>query len=120
MGLLAMATNLLPWITAVAVRPACFWEFRLSSGCKDLRGGREEGGSGRNAPAMASADKEGSPPFPFPPPGESRGGRVPPTPPKAGGSPHKRGFQNAPLKPPLWIPPRLAGPCTPKAWLSIQ
>ena len=29
----------------------------------------------------------------FPPPGESRGGRVPPTPPKAGGSPHKRGFK---------------------------
>jgi hypothetical protein len=34
-----------------------------------------------------------TPPFPFPPSGASRGGRVPPTPPKAGGSPHKRGFK---------------------------
>src|SRR5579872_3646093 len=51
-----------------------------------------------------------SPPFPFPPPGESRGGRVPPTPAarcaasqrrwraSCAGSPHKRAAA------PLWIP----------------
>jgi len=57
----------------------------------------------------------GTPPFPFPPPGESRGGRVPPTPghvscqPKALSRsvrrlPPQEGFQNAPLKSPLRIP----------------
>jgi biotin operon repressor len=71
------------------------WEFRLSSDCKDLRGVRREAAySGRSAEAVACGSKEfESPPFPFPPPGESRGGRVPPTPPKPGGSPHKRGFK---------------------------
>src|SRR6188474_941250 len=51
-----------------------------------------------------------TPPFPFPPPGESRGGRVPPTPTarcaaskrrwhaSCAGSPHKRAAA------PLWIP----------------
>jgi len=44
------------------------------------------------------------PPFPFPP-GANRGGDGSPTPPTAGGSPHKRGIQSAPLNPPLCIPP---------------
>ena len=39
---------------------------------------------------MACGSKEfGSPPFPFPPPGEGRGGRVPPTP-EARWAPHVR------------------------------
>jgi len=44
-----------------------------------------------------------SPPFPFPPPGASRGGRVPPTP-RTPRLPPQEGFQTAPLKSPLRIP----------------
>src|SRR5215471_12274252 len=57
----------------------------------------------------------GTPPFPFPPPGESRGGRVPPTPGHVSCQqttlsrsvrrlPPQEGFQSAPLKSPLRIP----------------
>jgi hypothetical protein len=65
---------------------------------------------------MACGSKEQKAPFPVSPTGESRGGRVPPTPqhaasqPKAlsridaGGSPRKRDFKALSLKSPLRIP----------------
>ena len=64
---------------------------------------------------LACGSKESNPPFPFPP-GESRGGVVPPTPlhvprqPKPLARPMLRlppqeGFQGAPLNPPLRDPP---------------
>jgi hypothetical protein len=65
---------------------------------------------------MACGSKERKAPFPVSPTGESRGGRVPPTPqhaasqPKAlsridaGGSPRKRDFKALSLKSPLRIP----------------
>jgi hypothetical protein len=64
-----------------------------------------EAGFRRNAYAIACGSKEFlTPPFPFPPPEESRGGRVPPTPPKPGGSPHKRGCR-PPCASPRWLLP---------------
>src|SRR6266513_19198 len=63
-------------------------------------------------PICLDTPGEKPPPFPFPPPGESRGGRVPPTPEarrepannagthRAAGSPHKRAA--APLCIPRW------------------
>jgi len=62
----------------------------------------------------------GTPPFPFPPPGANRGGAGSPHAAKSGRLPPQEGFQNAPLKPPLWIPPPLAGGMHPNGVYGIQ
>src|SRR5579872_4615225 len=71
----------------------------------------------------------GTPPFPFPPPGESRGGRVPPTPlarcapaktavtHRCRGSPHKRGCR-PPCASPRWLQRGCTLPCKPDISLA--
>src|SRR5271165_3952119 len=49
-----------------------------------------------------------NPPFPFPPPGASRGGEGSPHAAKTRRLPPQEGIQSAPLNPPLCIPPLLA------------
>jgi len=82
-------TALAPLQTRKPITGAEKREFGLSSDYKGLRGLALTA-----APAVKSPGnrlrQQGSliSPFPVSPPGEGRGGRVPPTPPKAGGSPH--------------------------------
>ena len=51
-----------------------------------------------------------TPPFPFPPPGESRGGRVPPTPGHAARPAKSAGTHRAPAPPTRGLPPPCASP----------
>jgi hypothetical protein len=74
----------------------------LECGWKPGRTDLRDGAEGSIAVISRRQQGSGTPPFPFPPPGESRGGRVPPTPASTlpaskkrwqascAGSPHKR------------------------------
>jgi len=81
------------------------WEFRLSSGCKDLPGERADGGFRRGARVIACGSKEFEYPLSrFPLLGERPGREGSPHAAKSGRLPPQEG-----LPPPLCIPP-VAGP----------
>jgi hypothetical protein len=83
------------------------------------------GRPGAGAEIACGSKEFESPPFPFPPPGASRGGRVPPTPEHVARPAKSAGTRHAPAPPtrgaaaPLWIPclesPRITADGTMKA-----
>jgi len=101
------------------VVPSRFWEFRLSMAVKSYKVNGEETNSGRRAVGSAAAARNLNLPLPVSPPGENRGGRVPPTPPKPGGSP-TRGVSKRSAETPLVHPPFRPAIVHPTACMVIQ